>query len=290
MLIIDAQVHPWEHGQSTGHHRRDPLTDDVLLREMDGAGVDCAVLVPPLWDLKGNAYAIRTAQTRPDRFAVMGLLQMRGEAPPATGPELVRWVRENGLIGVRCLFNTPERAAPFHDGVYDWVWPAAAEAGIAVAMLVPGALPIAAAVAERHPDLKLIVDHLGAPRGASGPEAFAHLPDLVALARRDNVAVKAVAACDYAVDSYPFASVEAPLRRVFDAFGAHRVLWGSDLSRLRNPYRDCVRHFSEALPWLSHDERADVMGRNLCRITGWRPQATRPDSARQAGVAPSFVG
>lgn len=280
MLTIDAQVHPWEQGTSTGHHRRDPLTAEVLIREMDEAGVDAAVLVPPLWDPEGNAYAVRAARAHPERFAVMGLLQMRGETPPKSGEDLKRWVDDNGLIGVRFLFNTPERAAPFHQGAYDWVWPAAEAAGIAVAVLVPGELPIAASIAERHPGLKLIVDHLGAPRGASGPEAFAHLPDLIALSRLPNLSVKAVAACDYAQEPYPFPSVEAPLRRVFEAFGPQRIMWGSDLSRLRNAYRDCVRHVSEALPWLSDDDRADVMGRNLCRVTGWRPVRGRPQAER----------
>jgi hypothetical protein len=45
------------------------------------------------------------------------------------------------------------------DGTIDWRWPAAERAGVPVAFLAAGFLPHVAQVAERHPNLKLLIDH-----------------------------------------------------------------------------------------------------------------------------------
>lgn len=266
MQIVDAQVHAWSNGESTGHHRRSPITAAVLKDEMAHAGVDRVVLVPPLWDPDLNAYSLQLAQAEPDRFAVMGLVQP--EAPDAAR-RLATWRQTPGMLGARFLFNTRERIVPLADGRCDALWPIAEETGLVVAMLIPGALHLVDDIATRHPDLRLIVDHLGVPRGASGPAAFDHLPALLALARHPNVHVKAVGVGDYALDPYPFRSLEGTLRQVYDAFGAERIIWGSDLSRLHHPYRQCVTHFCETLPWLAGAELEGVMGGNLCRLLDW---------------------
>ncbi|MDR5825977.1 amidohydrolase family protein [Caballeronia sp. LZ043] len=267
MQIVDAQVHAWSSGESTGHHRRTPITKDVLVPEMTQAGVDRVLLVPPLWDLRGNAYSLELARQDPQRFAVMGLLDV---PPEQAEPRLRAWRGEPGMLGIRFLFNTKERVAPLLDGRYDALWPVAAEAGLTVALLIPGALAQAGEIARRHPTLRLIVDHLGVPRGATGPGAFEHLPQLLALARHPNVYVKAVGVGDYALDPWPFHSLDETLRRVFDAFGPGRLIWGSDLSRLHHPYRQCVAHFTEGLSWLSDADREGVMGGNLMRLLGWQ--------------------
>jgi L-fuconolactonase len=266
MQIVDAQIHAWSQGESTGHHRRKPITGDVLKAEMAHAGVERVVLVPPLWDPNGNRYSLSLAQAEPHRFAVMGLL----DAEPETAAQRIRsWLDEPGMRGIRFLFNTPERIAPLLDGRFDNVWPVAETTGLVTAILIPGALDQIARIAERHPQLRLIVDHLGVSRGASGPGAFEHLPQLLELARFPNVHVKAVGVGDYALDPFPFHSLDSTLRRVVDAFGPERVIWGSDLSRLHHPYRQCVTHFSENLAWLNQADLAKIMGGNILRLLEW---------------------
>ena len=267
MLIVDSQVHAWSKGESTGHHRRSPITKDVLNAEMSRAGVDRVVLVPPLWDPDLNAYSLTLARQDPNRFSVMGLL---GPDIADPGEQLRAWQSEPGMRGVRFLFNTKERIAPLLQGRLDPVWPVAEEMDIVVAILIPGALHIVDEIARRHPGLRLIVDHLGVPRGASGPAAFNHLPALLALAAHPNITVKAAGVGDYALDPYPFRSLDGPLRRIFDAFGPKRILWGSDLSRLHYPYRQCVTHFCETLPWLSGADLDLIMGKNICRLLDWQ--------------------
>ncbi len=267
MMIVDSQVHAWVNGEPTGPHRRSPITREALNAEMQAAGVARVVLAPPLWDPEGNAYTLSLARSEPDRFAVMGMLDANGDDP---SDRLHTWRNQPGMLGIRFLFNTKDRLAPLLSGGLDRAWSVAEEIDLVVAMLIPGSLHLVDDIARRHPRLRIIVDHLGVPRGSLGPAAFDHLPALLALAKYPNVHVKAAGVGDYAIDPYPFRSLDAPLRRIFNAFGAERLIWGSDLSRLHHPYRQCVAHFRDSLPWLSSTDIELIMGGNVCRLLDWK--------------------
>src|SRR5690606_16172001 len=103
------------------------------------------------------------------------------------------WKRQPGMLGMRFTFHLPHMRAWLHDGTADWLWPAAERAGIPLMIHVPGSLPEVDRIAGRHPGLKLVIDHLAIASGKKDAEAFAHLPELCALARHPNVAVKATA-------------------------------------------------------------------------------------------------
>ena len=64
MLIVDAQVHIWKNHKpgNPGHRQVTDFTADDLLKEMDAAGVDAAVIHPPGWDPDSNALAIEAAR------------------------------------------------------------------------------------------------------------------------------------------------------------------------------------------------------------------------------------
>ena len=101
-------------------------------------------------------------------------------------------------------------------------------------------------------------------------EAFEKLPELLALARYPNVAVKATGAPNYSSEGYPFRSIQPYLRQVFDAFGPERMFWGTDISRMRPSYRECVTFFTEELPWLSERDKELIMGRALLAWLDWQ--------------------
>ena len=95
-------------------------------------------------------------------------------------------------------------------------------------------------------------------------------PELLALARCPNVAVKATGQPGYAEDGYPFRSFHEHLRRCFDAFGPERMFWGTDITRMPCSWRQCVTVFTEELPWLKGRDLELVMGEALCNWVGWR--------------------
>jgi len=270
MKIIDAQVHIWSKTvtPTTGLHRKvEKFTAEELLKEMDEAGVDAALIHPPGgWDPDSNAVAIEAARKYPDRFAIMG--QFALEMPE--NRKLIRgWRNQPGMVGLRWPFLQPAQQKMLMDGEIEWLWPAVEKEGLPLAMMGGVFLPKFREIAERHPNLKLLIDHCGLNRHGQDAEAFVHLDELLALAKLPNVAVKATGAPHYSTQGYPFRNIQDGLHRIFDAFGPKRMFWGTDITRMPCSYRRCVTFFTEELSWLRGKDLEDVMGRSLCSWIGW---------------------
>ena len=270
MLIVDAQVHIWANHVPTNPNHRQVATfsKDELLAEMDAAGVDAAIIHPPSsWDPDANALAVEAARQHPDRLAILGNFPLDR---PESRALIDGWKRQPGMLGLRFTFLQPHQQAWPTDGTIDWLWPAAERAGLPVALLAASFLPKVGQVAERHPGLKLIIDHLGRPSGTRDEAAWASLPDMLALARHPNVAIKATGAPSYSSQPYPYRNIHDHLRRIHDAFGPERMFWGTDITRMPCSWRQCVTLFTEELPWLSGRGRELVMGRAVCDWLGWK--------------------
>src|SRR5207248_845958 len=109
--------------------------------------------------------------------------------------------------------------------------------------------------------LKLIVvDHMAVPPGSKGESAFRFQPELLALAKYPNVAVKATGQAGYAEDEYLFRSLHPHLHRCFDAFGPERMFWGTD-TRMPCSWRQCITLFTEELPWLKDRDLEELWHR-----------------------------
>ena len=134
---------------------------------------------------------------------------------------------------------------------------------------LPGSIPQVDRIAERHPGLRLVIDHLALGRGKKGDEAFAGLPEVCALARRPNVAVKASALPCYTTEAYPFRGLHEHIRRVYDAFGPRRMFWGTDWTRLPCPWRQALTLFTEELPWLTAEDKAWIVGEGVSEWLRW---------------------
>jgi L-fuconolactonase len=84
MMIVDAQVHigaantperpspPLVNPTQSRPHKPRPISAQDMLRETDAAGVERAVIAPPVWEGVRNNLASAAAQAYPNRFAVMG--------------------------------------------------------------------------------------------------------------------------------------------------------------------------------------------------------------------------
>ena len=203
MRIIDAQIHLWTKGTVVPPHRTTPYLLEEALRDMDAAGVHGAILHPPSWDEDSNAQAIEAARLHPDRFAILGRIPL--DQPDKRGL-IETWKQQPGMRGLRYAFLEPHMKSWPTDGTMDWLWPAAERLGLPVALLAGDFLPLVGTIAERHPGLRLIIDHFGIVRGNKDEAAFANMPQLVALAKHPNIAVKVTGGPQYVTDGYPWKS------------------------------------------------------------------------------------
>lgn len=266
-MIVDAQIHLWSKGETLPPHRVAPYLMEEALDDMDDAGIDRAIIHPPGWDPDSNQLAIEAAQAKPDRFAILGQFPLER---PESRDLVAGWKSQPGMLGLRFAFLTTPRRQMFLDGSLDWLWAEAEKHQVPIALLANFALPTIGAIAARHPGLKLIVDHMGGVHREKGAAAFSTMPDLVALAKYPNVAVKATGGPGYAEDGWPYFGLATWYKQIFDAFGPDRMFWGTDYTRMPCSWPECVIAFHEATPWLTDADRENVMGRAVCAWLGWK--------------------
>ena len=267
MVIIDAQVHIWRKGIASPPHLTTPYLVEDAVRDMDAAGIDAAILHPPAsWDPDSNEQAIEAVEAYPKRFAILG-------NPPVNRPdssELIEsWKKRPGMLGYRFYFNRPHNQNWPTDGTLDWLWPAAEKAETPLALLAGDWLPYLGQIAERHPQLKLTVDHMGALRGAKGDAAFPNMKELTALAQFPNVTVKLTGGPFYADDPFPFKSLHKHYRAMYDVFGPDRLFWGTDITKMPCSWQQCVDHFKD-IDWIPQADKKLIMGDAICKWLGWK--------------------
>jgi L-fuconolactonase len=232
---------------------------------MDRAGVSAAVLVPPSWVGDDNRTALDAAATHPGRFGVMGRIELRRPCRPAT---IASWREREHMLGIRLTFHDPADRALLDAGEVDWLWAPAAEYGVPIMVYLPGQVASLAAVARRYPDLPLIVDHAGLRWTDRDEQIVSSIDELVDLAELRNVAVKVSALPCYVTETYPFPLLQRLIRRVIDAYGPDRVMWGSDLSRLACDYVEWLSLFTDT-GLLTETEQRLVLGDALATWLRW---------------------
>ena len=270
MRIVDAQIHVWNGGlpSNMAHRQVMGFSAAAAIAEMNEGGVDAAVIHPPNWGPNDDELAEQAVREYPGRFAIMGKVPLT----PESAPLVASWRQQPGNLGLRFGFlRDPERTW-LADGTLEWLWTAAERAGVPIAMLATDSLRAIGGIAERHPGLRLTVDHLGGRGGNTtlkDDAAMTHMPDLLALARYPNVGVKATGAPGYSSGPYPYTSMHPYLHQIYDAFGPERMFWGTDITKMPCPWRQCITMFTEELPWLKGRDLEHVMGEAICAWWGW---------------------
>jgi predicted TIM-barrel fold metal-dependent hydrolase len=245
-----------------------PLDAETVLRMMDEARVDRAILVPPSLEGDRNDLCLKAAHDYPDRFAVMGRLKLDH---PKARTRLEQMMSEPGMLGVRLTFHRDNDRPLLTNGAAEWFWPTAESLAIPVMLHAPERLPQVGDIAARHPKLKLVVDHMGFARETTDENAESGAARVIALAQHPNVSVKVSALPCYSTEPYPFRNLHRALKRIIDAFGVKRSFWGSDLSRIlaHCTYQHAVTMFTQELDFLSDHDLEWIMGRALVELLDW---------------------
>jgi L-fuconolactonase len=291
MDIVDAQLHawdvdcaefPWDHDALAPLPRhlrarfdRNVTTDD-LIEMMDATGVHAAVLVSPRVYGSDHRYSFAAAANHPDRFGVVGPL-----SPSVPGvEERVRAFRHQpGGLGIRAM---PIGQEDEGIGGASWrrIFGPAERAQVPVFLLAADIIDIVPGIARAYPDLQIVLDHLGAIASSSvGGQAtgLGRLPDLLALAQLDNVALKCSNVPSLSRNGFPFRDVWPRLHAILEAFGPERLIWGSDITVHPDDltYAQSVDYLRLS-EQLSAHEKELVLGGSLRRILRWPREAKPP--------------
>jgi predicted TIM-barrel fold metal-dependent hydrolase len=292
--VVDAQIHlwapssavyPWSpafgahqaESAAVAHTSAHPNTPAMFAATMDEAGVAAALVVPAGAYGTDNRYCLDAAAARPDRFRVVGKFDPRA---PRLDDALGEWAAHPATAGIRVVVFTEAQQDDWRAGVHEELLAAAEAHGVPVCLDPPGLLDDVAKVVANHPHLDVVIDHLGGaqpPLLPAGADPFAHLPALLALAELPAVTVKLTGLPTLSADPHPYADLWPVLHRVVDAFGADRLLWGSDWARpgVTTPYADA--NYLALVPDLTADQVAAMVGGTARRVFRW-PERRRPPS------------
>ena len=176
------------------------------------------------------------------------------------------WAATKGTIGIRVCLRTNVSTDPA-DPAINRVLATAAQHSLPVDLACTGRLDQATQsradpqyAAGDRPSWPLTQPHEPPPPA----QPLADLPKLLALAARDNVAVKVSGACTLSHEPFPYKDIWDPLGRIFDAFGFDRCMWGTDWTRAVGllTYEQGVEAF-RVTDRLSEGDRAALMGETL---------------------------
>jgi L-fuconolactonase len=279
MLTIDAQVHCYERDRPGRPWHKvlagpPEVTGDQMVAVMDAANVDGAILISPFTMYRYDAsYALEVRKRHPGRFA---LIKPVDPADPAVGEIIADWKRTPGTLGVRMLLVRSGLAEDAADPGLNRVLTEAGRQSLPVNLHIAGRLDQGIALIRRHPDVQIIVDHLGLvqPHEPPLPAApWADLPQVLTLAELPNVAIKITGVCTLSREPFPYADIWNPVCRVIDSFGLDRCLWGTDWTRAVNflSFAQGVDAF-RVTDRISESDKVKLMGGTLTRIYGWSPQ------------------
>lgn len=276
MLIIDSQIHIWQNGRMSPHHRQvNTYSIEDAVAEMKSAGVDGAVIHPPssLGEAV-NVYAEQAVRQHPEKFCILGHMNLLS---PDREDIVANWRKRTGMLGFRFTFSEASQISWWTDGSLDWFWAACQKHDLRVGLLASGpTIGALGNIARRYPDLKLHIDHIGRGGGRADLKddaAYANLGEMLDLAKLPNVAVKLSGAPSTSSQAYPYTNIHQYLRQIIEAFGPERCFWGTDITRMPISYRQCVTMFTEEMPWLKGRDLELVMGGAVVKWLGWQRPA-----------------
>ena len=278
MPIIDSQVHAYEANTPQRPWATVPnwpahVTGDEMVEAMDAVGVDGAIMISPFATYRyDGSYAEDVARRHPNRMAIVKPVDPDDEN---VADVVAKWKETKGAVGIRIFLREEEKRGADHPGL-DRICKAAVDYDLPLNFLFWGRVDEGMRIIDRHPNTRFIVDHLGLlqPRVPPAPaEPWADLPKILDLAKRPNAVIKISGACTLSKQPYPFPDIWDPLKRIFDAWGFERCLWGTDWTRafVVVNYENAVKPFLDTKT-LSDSERAMLMGGACAKAYGWSPK------------------
>jgi L-fuconolactonase len=276
MAIIDTQVHlyevnhpgrPWAQDIAGPKH----VTGGEQLVAMDELAIDGAIIVSTYQTYRFDAsYAREVYARHPDRFALVTPVDTNN---PGVSEIVADWAATPGAVGVRVMMVFVKDKNPLDPGL-NRALAASAKHKLPVNLFAWGLLDEAKTAIERNPDTLFVIDHVGLsqPYRPDGPDVWADLPKVLALADCENVRIKLTGICSMSAKPFPFDDIWDSLFRIIDAFGVERCMWGTDWARTSNmlSYQEGIEAFRGSERF-SPSDKAILLGGAAETIYGWSP-------------------
>lgn len=278
-MFIDAHFHSWQlsredYGWLTpelGNIYRDvPVTDWQKLAQLQG--IIGGVLVQAAPTVAETLYLLELAEANSAVLGVVGWVDFMAVDALKQIEQLAKHPKLKGLRPM--LHDLPEP---------DWILQTAVQpaleamAGLGLvfdALIRPMHVPHILTLAQRYPNLSIVIDHCAKPEIARGIDAawqpWAH--DMAALAELPNVSCKLSGLLTEAGKSPQADDCKPWIDFVLQVFGSERILWGSDWPVLelagdnKNCYQQWFEMCQQYTKQLSPSQQDNIFNNNVKQI------------------------
>lgn len=276
MAVIDAHQHVWdlEHVSypwltpGFGVLHRTYAFDD-LAPQLEACGVDGTVLVQAADSVEETRWMQAVADAHPQVLGIVAWVPLDAAAEAAR--LLDDYAADRRIVGIRHLIHDePDEdwlvRPPVHEGLS-----LLAERGLtfdAVAV-TDRHLQHVATIADAHPSLRIVIDHLAKPPIAE--EGWAPWAgSLARAAARPNVFAKVSGLNTAARPEWTAADLRPYVDHAFEVFGAGRLMYGGDwpVALLSGDYAGVWDATAEVLADRSPAEREAVLGGTAAAFYG----------------------
>ena len=266
--IIDPHVHVWKHdprypwAKETARPPEKDATPEMLLALMRANGVARTVIIQVIYYRWDNSYAADVLRQYPQYFRGVARVNPESAAAP---DHLSQLVQDQGFQGVRL--------SPAEDATGDWIrgplmpplWKRSQELKASMNILTgTSRLPDIASLAEKFPDLTIVIDHM-ADCPADRPD---ELKKLLALARYPRVFVKVSHTWSVSKMPYPYPDAQEQVKHLYDAFGPRRLMWGTDwpLVEAHCSYAKALAMVRDEMKFLNDEDKTWMLSRTVERV------------------------
>ncbi len=284
--IVDSQIHEPRPPKPLGDEydeQAELLVNIEIAREaMDAIGVDTALAFARM------EFCEAAVRRYPAQFGGAVPFDALIEADNLE-EEVASFRKKPGMVAIRNSPGNPTTAEirpEFVEGKFERLYAACEEHQVPLFFSTHGQAALMVPVAQAHPGLTMVIDHLGLAQSPVSPrrdDPWDQLSGILSLAQFPNVFVKFCGAPTFSREPFPHHDIWPNLHKIINAFTPDRLFWGSDYTRMRwrpapeggTAPRDEWRWYSDALNYLrdtnelSESDKEQMLGGAIRRVLNW---------------------
>jgi predicted TIM-barrel fold metal-dependent hydrolase len=184
---------------------------------------------------------------------------------PGAPDDLSRLVEQQNFRGVRI--------SPAGNAAGDWIsgplmpplWKRCDSLKVPMTVLAPVTrMPEVASLIDKFPALTVVIDHM-ADSPLDKPD---QLNLLIALKRYPKVFVKVSHTWSLSKQPYPYIDSQAQVKRLYDAFGPRRLMWGTDWPLVEGHcgYAKALAMVRDEMKFLNEEDKSWMLSKTIERV------------------------
>lgn len=278
-LRIDAHQHFWDRQKPEFDYSWLDATTHQTIAEshlpvdlqplLEDNQLDGSIVVQTQHCLAENDWALDLCESNPWILGVVGWVDL---ASDDCEQQVERYRSDSRFVGIRHVVQDEPDDFLIHPEVLRGLNTLQRMQVPFDLLVYPRQLKHGLTVAQKYPDLKIVLNHLGKPNIKQGKAAAPDWSDsFLELAKFPNVFCKLSGlATEADWQTWSPEQLTPYLETAINAFGVQRCMFGSDwpVCRLAGSYRDIYSTFDRFAQNLTQEEQEYVFGLTACRFYG----------------------